>query len=167
MTNRKILTLPGVLARVRVARKAGHTIVTTNGCFDLLHPGHAQYLAAAKKLGTLLFVGVNSDASVRANKGPGRPVNNEQSRMAMLAALSAVDGVFVFREKDPIRFIEAIRPNIHVKGGDYQGRILEQDAVERSGGRVRLLTFLPGHSTTRLIARIVRASGRKKRKKKA
>lgn len=166
MTNRKTLTLRGVLSRVRAARKAGKTVVTTNGCFDLLHPGHVHYLEQAKRMGDLLIVGVNSDASVRANKGSGRPVNDEKSRMAMLAGLSAVDYVFVFREKDPIRFINAIRPDVHVKGGDYRGRILEQDAVEKNHGRVRLLKFLPGHSTTRIIGRIVKAYGNPKRRGK-
>jgi rfaE bifunctional protein nucleotidyltransferase chain/domain len=160
MTNKKILTLPGVLTRVRAARRAGKTVVTTNGCFDILHPGHIHYLESAKKLGDLLIVGVNSDASVRGLKGSGRPVNNEKSRMAMLAGLEAVDYVFVFREKDPVAFIRAIRPDVHVKGGDYRGRILEQDAVEENGGKVRLLKFLPGHSTTRVIERILAAYGK-------
>jgi len=166
MTKNKILSLAGVVSRVRKARKAGKIIVTTNGCFDLLHPGHVHYLEKAKALGDLLIVGVNSDDSVRKNKEKGRPINPEKTRLAMLAGLVAVDYVFAFREKDPIRFLNAIRPDIHVKGGDYRGRILEQDTVEKNHGRVRLLKFLPGHSTTRTIARILRTCGGKGRGKK-
>lgn len=153
----KVLTLPAVLERVADARKQGLKIVTTNGCFDLLHLGHAEYLREARALGDRLVVGVNSDRSVRSLKGPRRPVNDETARARLLAALEAVNWVFVFDEPDPIRFINAIKPDIHAKGGDYQGRLLEQDAVEQHGGRVRLLGLLPGFSTTDLIGRIAGA----------
>lgn len=153
----KVLPLAAVLERVAEARKQGLKIVTTNGCFDLLHLGHAETLREARALGDRLIVGVNSDRTVRALKGPLRPVNPESARARVLAALEAVNWVFVFDEPDPIRFIEAIRPDIHAKGGDYRGRILEQDAVERNGGRVRLLPFVPGFSTTELINRIAGA----------
>jgi glycerol-3-phosphate cytidylyltransferase len=161
--NGKILPLRKILARAAAARRQGKKIVTTNGCFDILHPGHLAYLSQARKLGGLLIVGVNSDASVRANKEKGRPINSEETRAAMLAGLAAVDYVFVFDEKDPKAFLRKIKPDIHVKGGDYRGRILEEDVVEENGGRVRLLKLVPGASTTALIRKIVRLYGRKAR----
>jgi len=157
--NKKILPLSGILARVKAARRQGKRIVTTNGCFDILHPGHLAYLSQARGLGDLLIVGVNSDQSVRRNKEKGRPINSEATRTAMLAGLSAVDYVFVFGQKDPRPFLKRIKPDIHVKGGDYRGRILEQDVVEQNGGKVKLLKLVPGVSTTALIRKIVRVFG--------
>jgi D-glycero-beta-D-manno-heptose 1-phosphate adenylyltransferase len=157
----KFLSLPKILANVRAARELGKRIVTTNGCFDILHLGHLNYLTKARALGDLLIVGVNSDRSVRANKEPGRPLHREKIRARMLAGLSAVDYVFVFGEKDPRGFLSKIRPDIHVKGGDYHGRILEQGVVEKYGGRVKLLGLVPGVSTTALIRKIVRVYGKR------
>lgn len=156
---KKVLSLSGVVAKVRAARRQKKKIVTTNGCFDILHVGHVTYLEQARQQGDLLIVGVNSDASVRENKDSGRPINGEKARAAMLAGLEAVNYVFIFNEKDPRRFLGRIKPDVHIKGGDYQGRILEQDIVEQHGGRVKLLRFVPGFSTTSMIEKIVRVYG--------
>ena len=159
MYNFKILPLKAILAKVKTARSQGQQIVTTNGCFDIMHPGHLAYLTQAKSLGGLLIVGVNSDASVRANKGKDRPINDEISRATMLAGLTVVDYVFVFNEKDPRKFLGKIKPDVHVKGGDYHGHIIEQDIVEKNGGQVKLLELTPGMSTTALIQKIIRVYG--------
>jgi len=153
----KVLPLPRVVEVVNLLRAEGKKIVTTNGCFDFLHLGHVDYLRAAKALGDILVVGVNSDASVKENKGDLRPVNGELARAEVLAALEMVDFAFLFGEKNPIAFLSLLKPDVHVKGGDYSGRIIEQDTVERAGGVVRLLPFTPGYSTTSLIERITKA----------
>jgi rfaE bifunctional protein nucleotidyltransferase chain/domain/rfaE bifunctional protein kinase chain/domain len=137
-------------------RAQGRTVVATGGCFDLLHPGHVHTLQAARALGDCLIVCLNSDASVRRLKGPGRPIVNEQDRAAVLAALGCVDAVAVFDEATPARLLEQIRPHIWAKGGDYEGRRLpEQEVLERWGGRAVVLPFLDGRSTTELIERTV------------
>jgi rfaE bifunctional protein nucleotidyltransferase chain/domain len=129
--------------------------VFTNGCFDVLHRGHVEYLAEAAALGDLLVVGLNSDDSVRRLKGPLRPVNPAEDRAAVLAALAAVDHVAVFDDDTPLRLIEALRPDVYVKGGDYTVRTLpEAPLMHRLGGEVRILGFLPGRSTSGLIERI-------------
>ncbi|MBL8025838.1 MAG: adenylyltransferase/cytidyltransferase family protein [Fibrobacteres bacterium] len=153
----KIVDIKSAERDAEKARVTGLKVVTTNGCFDLLHPGHIAYLEEAKEQGDLLFVAVNSDSSVKENKGDLRPVNSERDRCRMVASLACVDKVFIFNEKDPRTYIKIIKPAIHVKGGDYSGRLIEQDAVEESGGIVRLLKFLPGYSTTELINRISKA----------
>jgi D-beta-D-heptose 7-phosphate kinase/D-beta-D-heptose 1-phosphate adenosyltransferase len=135
-------------------RKKGTTIVTTNGCFDLIHPGHVAYLTEAAALGTMLIVGVNCDAVVRTLKGPGRPVFSESDRAHVVAALQMVDAAFVFKEPDPRTFIDILKPDIHVKGGDYSGAIIEKDAVERNGGIVRFVSYLKNYSTSNIVKRI-------------
>jgi rfaE bifunctional protein nucleotidyltransferase chain/domain len=158
MTTRdKILSLSEAVAVSEKLRHTGKRIVTTNGCFDLLHPGHIEYLEEARNLGDSLFVAVNSDSSVKENKGALRPVNREEDRCRMIASLQCVDKVFIFTDKDPRNFIKLIKPSVHVKGGDYSGRLIEQDIVEESGGMVRLLRFVNGYSTTALIGRIAKA----------
>jgi D-beta-D-heptose 7-phosphate kinase/D-beta-D-heptose 1-phosphate adenosyltransferase len=133
------------------------TIVFTNGCFDLLHRGHVEYLAAARQLGDVLVVGLNSDASVRRLKGPDRPINPEGDRAAVLDALRAVDFVTIFEEDTPAALIEAVQPNVLVKGADYtEDRIVGADIVRRRGGRVVIVPLLGGRSTSGLIARIRR-----------
>ncbi len=132
------------------------TIVFTNGVFDLLHPGHAAYLLAARSMGDALVVGVNSDASARRlAKGPGRPVRKESDRLRMLAALESVDAVCLFDDDTPLSLIEAVLPDVLVKGGDYtlEG-VVGREVVEASGGRVELIPFVDGYSTTDLIRRI-------------
>jgi rfaE bifunctional protein nucleotidyltransferase chain/domain len=129
------------------------TVVLTNGCFDILHVGHVTYLGQARTLGDRLVVGLNSDASVRALKGPGRPINTEADRAAVLRALSCVDEVVVFDELTPERLIRDIRPDVYVKGGDYDERTLpERDLVRSLGGTVRILDHVPGRSTSALVA---------------
>jgi rfaE bifunctional protein nucleotidyltransferase chain/domain len=129
-------------------------IVFTNGCFDILHLGHLQYLNEAKKLGDLLIVGLNSDESVRKLKGDGRPVNDQLFRKEMLENLKCVDAVQIFHESTPLELIRAIKPDILVKGGDYDENIVGADFVKSQGGKVVILPFIPGQSTTFFINRL-------------
>jgi rfaE bifunctional protein nucleotidyltransferase chain/domain len=136
-------------------RAGGRALVFTNGCFDILHVGHVRYLAAARRLGDALLVAVNSDRSVRALKGAGRPVLNESERAELLAALSAVDFVTVFDEDSPRKLISEVLPDVLVKGGDYElGEIHGREEVEAAGGRVLALPFVEGASTTGIIERV-------------
>jgi rfaE bifunctional protein nucleotidyltransferase chain/domain len=140
---------------VREARAAGKTVVTTNGCFDILHVGHVRYLEEARRLGDMLIVGVNSDASVRRLKGPQRPVMPDRERAELLAALECVDYVTIFDEDTPCELLEALRPDVHVKGGDYTlDRVVEREVVERHGGRLVVGIQIPAHSTTDIIREI-------------
>jgi rfaE bifunctional protein nucleotidyltransferase chain/domain len=140
--------------------KLPRPLVFTNGVFDILHRGHASYLAQARHLGASLVVGVNTDASVRLlGKGSDRPINQEDDRQALLAALASVDLVVLFNEATPLHLIAQIRPDIYVKGGDYTLETINQDerrAVENGGGRIAFLKFVEGKSTTGLIAKIQR-----------
>ncbi|MEH0843620.1 D-glycero-beta-D-manno-heptose 1-phosphate adenylyltransferase [Micromonospora sp. CPCC 205711] len=136
-------------------RQAGRSIVFTNGCFDVLHPGHVRYLEQARTLGDLLVVAVNSDGSVRRLKGPDRPVNPVEDRITLLAALACVDHVVVFEEDSPARLIETVRPDVYVKGGDYPPEMVpEAPLVRRLGGQVRTLGYVPDRSTSAIIDRI-------------
>jgi rfaE bifunctional protein nucleotidyltransferase chain/domain len=134
----------------------GKLVVFTNGCFDLLHPGHVSYLEEARSLGDALVVGVNTDASVkRLGKGPGRPLTPEADRARVLAALACVDRVVLFAEDTPLALITLLTPDILVKGGDYQlDEIVGREVVLARGGRVVALPFVPGYSTTELVDRI-------------
>jgi len=135
--------------------RAGKKVVFTNGVFDLLHPGHVRYLQHARTLGDALIVGVNSDRSVRANKGPGRPITPETERVEILEALQSVDGVVVFDEPTPHQLISALQPDILVKGDDWpENAIVGRDIVEARGGLVIRIAIEPGYSTTGLIQRI-------------
>jgi rfaE bifunctional protein nucleotidyltransferase chain/domain len=137
-------------------------LVVTNGCFDLLHAGHVSYLEAARNQGDALLVGLNGDASVRLLKGSGRPINNESDRAAVLAGLESVDGVAIFEEKTATAFLRAAEPDIYVKGGDYTPDTLnaeERAAVESAGGRIVIIPFVPGKSTSALLQTILRAVG--------
>ncbi|MAF12977.1 D-glycero-beta-D-manno-heptose 1-phosphate adenylyltransferase [Candidatus Poribacteria bacterium] len=152
---------PRVLPREEIARiarrerDAGRVVVTTNGCFDVLHVGHARYLRQARALGDLLIVGVNTDDSVRKLKGPDRPVIPEDERAEMLASLESVDYVTIFGEDTPCDLLELIRPSIHVKGGDYSlDRVIEREVVERNGGEVVVGIHIPARSTTDIVQRI-------------
>jgi rfaE bifunctional protein nucleotidyltransferase chain/domain len=135
---------------------AARPLVFTNGVFDLLHPGHVIYLEQARLLGATLIVGVNSDSSVRRlKKGAGRPINAESDRLIMLAALESVSLLTVFDEDTPVQLVSEIRPDIYVKGGDYDLSDLEEAILVRSwGGEAKALQFLPGYSTTALVDRI-------------
>ncbi|MCZ7377263.1 D-glycero-beta-D-manno-heptose 1-phosphate adenylyltransferase [Micromonospora sp. WMMC250] len=136
-------------------REAGRSVVFTNGCFDVLHRGHVRYLEQARALGDLLIVAVNSDGSVRRLKGPDRPVNPVEDRGALLAALACVDHVVVFEEDSPAALIEAVRPDVYVKGGDYPPELVpEGPLVRRLGGQVRTLGYVPDRSTSAIIERI-------------
>ena len=140
-------------------RATGARIVFTNGCFDLLHAGHVRYLAEARALGDFLVVGLNSDASVRDLKGPTRPLNSEADRAVVLDALKAVDLVVVFDEATATGPVEALKPEVYAKGGDYRPETLpEAPAVHAGGGRIVLLPFLEGRSTTSLVARMSQPS---------
>ena len=145
--------LAPLLARARTEKKK---IVFTNGCFDLMHVGHTRYLQAAKQLGDLLVVGVNSDASVKSlNKAPDRPIVNEAQRAEVLAALGCVDYVVIFTDPDPLSLITTLQPDVLVKGGDWAlDRIVGRDVVEGRGGIVKTIPLVPGMSTTSLIQRI-------------
>jgi rfaE bifunctional protein nucleotidyltransferase chain/domain len=135
----------------------GVRIVATNGCFDLLHVGHLRYLAAAREKGGFLWLGLNGDASVRELKGEGRPVNTEADRAEILAALRVVDAVTVFPEVRAVRFLEAVRPHLYVKGGDYTPESLdagERAALAACGAAVEIMPLVPGKSTTGTLQRI-------------
>ncbi|MBX5445515.1 PfkB family carbohydrate kinase [Sphaerobacter sp.] len=149
-----------VVARLDAARLAGRTIVFTNGVFDILHAGHVEFLRQAKALGDLLVVGVNSDRSARRLKGAGRPINSERDRLALVAALDAVDEALLFDEATPAELIRTLRPHIHAKGGDYADVPLpEAEAVRAVGGRVAILPLVGSLSTSGVIDRIVALAG--------
>lgn len=138
-------------------RKAGRRVVATNGCFDLLHVGHVRFLQEAKRRGDVLVVGVNGDKSVAELKGDGRPINGEAERAEVVAALGCVDAVVIFSEKRATKFLEGVRPDIYVKGGDYREEQLDQDevgAVKRGGGKVEVLPLTPGRSTTAVLQKM-------------
>jgi D-beta-D-heptose 7-phosphate kinase/D-beta-D-heptose 1-phosphate adenosyltransferase len=156
----KVKTLRAVARAARRARAAGRKVVFTNGCFDLLHRGHIRYLEQARSLGDLLVVALNSDASVRRLKGPGRPVVPAEQRAEVLAALAAVDLVLIFGGLDPGEVIRTVRPDVLVKGGDWPAdRIVGADFVRSTGGIVRSLPYVEGASTTGLIRRLASTSG--------
>jgi len=146
-----------LVARVDPIRRAGGRIVFTNGCFDLLHPGHVRYLAAARALGDVLVVGLNDDASIGRAKGPGRPILTLTERAEVLAGLTAVDHLVAFHEDTPHSLIAALVPDVLVKGADWPlDDIVGRDVVEAAGGRVVRVDLVPGSSTTDVIARIRR-----------
>jgi D-beta-D-heptose 7-phosphate kinase/D-beta-D-heptose 1-phosphate adenosyltransferase len=157
-----VCTLTTLLAQRQAAKLAGEKIVATNGCFDILHPGHVRYLQQAKTLGDRLVVLVNSDASVQRLKGPERPVNKLDHRMEMLAALECVDWVVEFEQDTPKEVIDQLLPDILVKGGDYTDitSIAGHESVLANGGEVKILSFIEGHSTTSIIQTIKDKSGR-------
>jgi rfaE bifunctional protein nucleotidyltransferase chain/domain len=139
----------------RELKKNGRRIVFTNGCFDLLHRGHIEYLAKAKSLGDILIVGLNADDSVRRLKGPNRPITSQEDRAAILAALAVVDYVCIFDEDTPYELIRAVVPDILVKGADWTvDDVVGKDIVEAAGGSVHTIEFLPNRSTTNIIQKI-------------
>lgn len=141
-------------------KEAGRTIVFTNGCFDILHIGHARYLYAARELGDYLIVAVNSDISIKSIKGPDRPIINENERAEMLAALGCVDMVVMFDEDTPYEILKKLVPDILVKGGDWKEEdIVGADIVKNAGGKVKRIPFVEGSSTTDIIDRIYHKSG--------
>lgn len=141
---------------VERSREEGRRVVFTNGCFDLLHIGHLRYLEEARTLGDLLVVGLNSDRSVREIKGPLRPIIPEEERAEMVSGLGCVDYVTIFDEKDPLSLITELKPHVLVKGGDWSKEtIVGKEVVERLGGQVVVIPFVPGFSTSHLIQRIL------------
>jgi D-beta-D-heptose 7-phosphate kinase/D-beta-D-heptose 1-phosphate adenosyltransferase len=156
----KLKTLEEVVAIVRDLRRQGKRVVFTNGCFDLLHHGHVRYLDQAKRLGDVLVVAINSDASVRALKGPDRPVMSDVERSEVIAALAAVDYVVIFEELDPEKVIRALEPDLLVKGGDWSvDQVAGRQFVEGWGGRVCTLPYVEGASSSRLLRRIREGKG--------
>jgi len=151
-TRPAILSTEEAAAFANRVRHEGGRVVFTNGVFDLLHPGHVRYLQEARRLGEALIVGVNSDRSVRANKGPERPINPARERAEVLLALSSVDAAVIFDAQSPLDLITAIQPDVLVKGADWgPDRIIGRDVVEARGGRVVRMELTPGFSTTSLI----------------
>jgi D-beta-D-heptose 7-phosphate kinase/D-beta-D-heptose 1-phosphate adenosyltransferase len=156
----KLMSVEALAPILRAAQARGRKVVFTNGCFDLLHRGHVRYLVQARALGDLLVVGLNSDPSVRALKGPARPIVPAEERAEVLAALEAVDYVTVFEEPTPERLIAALQPDILVKGGDWTpDTIVGRETVERRGGEVRALPYVDGASTSGIIERILARFG--------
>jgi rfaE bifunctional protein nucleotidyltransferase chain/domain len=153
--NREILTLEEAILRFGREKRNGRRIVFTNGCFDLLHPGHITSLEQARALGDALIVGLNSDASVRQLKGAGRPVLPEQERAEILVALECVDAVVIFDALTPREVIARLLPDVLVKGGDWPGdQIVGREEVEAAGGRVVAIPVVPGYSTTTILRKI-------------
>jgi len=151
----KVKDLPTARDELEQLKKIGKKIVFTNGCFDILHIGHARYLYAARKLGDYLIVALNSDKSVKSIKGPKRPIINEEERAEMLAALGCVDMVVMFDEDTPYEILKELVPDILVKGGDWKEEdIIGADIVKNAGGEVKRITFVEGSSTTEIINRI-------------
>lgn len=141
--------------KIQSLKKEGKKIVFTNGCFDILHVGHVTYLSKAKSLGDILIVGINSDSSVKKLKGVTRPINDLASRMVVLDSLKNVDFVVPFEEDTPIALIELIKPDIHVKGGDYkEDQLVESKVVKINGGKVVIIPFVNGYSVTTLLGKI-------------
>ena len=155
----KIITYDRLADWRKALRASGKKLVVTNGCFDLLHAGHVTYLETARNLGDALLIGLNGDDGVRKLKGEGRPINDEKDRASVLAALESVNGVCIFAESTATRFLGHAQPDIYVKGGDYTVDTLNQDerkTVEKAGGRIVIIPFVPGKSTTATLAKIAR-----------
>lgn len=156
----KLWSRPAIAEERERMRRDGKLVVFTNGCFDLLHPGHINYLAAARALGDALIVGINSDRSVREIKGKGRPILDERERAEVLSGLESVDYVTVFDADNPRELIRLLQPDVLVKGGDWPiTDIIGREEVEAAGGRVFSLPYVEGSSTTEIIQRIVSSFG--------
>lgn len=156
----KVKSLEELKGIIGTAKSQGKKIVTTNGCFDILHVGHIRYLKEAKKLGDILIVAINSDDSVRKIKGDKRPLVSQNERAEILSALECVDYVLIFDELNPIRFLTELRPDIHVKGGDYTpDRVIERQALEDIGAKLYLIPGADGKSTSNLIELILEKYG--------
>jgi rfaE bifunctional protein nucleotidyltransferase chain/domain len=152
-----VLTRQQMAEERKRLRASGKTVVFTNGCFDILHRGHVEYLAKAKNLGDVLILGLNDDASVRRLKGPARPIVAQEDRAFVLAGLAAVDYVVIFEEDTPLELIRAVVPDVLVKGSDWKVEaVVGKDVVEAAGGKVQTIDFVPNRSTTGIIERIER-----------
>ena len=152
----QVLTKLELMSARERARKEGRKVVFTNGCFDILHRGHIEYLTKAKALGAMLIVGINTDASVRRIKGAQRPIVPEEDRAFLVASLSPVDFVCLFDEDTPLELISAIVPDVLVKGADWDiSKIVGKDVVEHAGGKVETIAFIPNRSSTSIIEKII------------
>lgn len=154
----EIIPLDQLSNRIEFLRSKNKSlkIVATNGCFDILHIGHIRSLQKAKSLGDILVVGLNSDSSVKKLKGKNRPINNEKNRAEILAALSCIDFVSIFNEDTAEKFLEIVKPNIYIKGGEYNEDTLpEAKIVKKYGGEIFFVPMLPNHSTTKIIEKLV------------
>jgi rfaE bifunctional protein nucleotidyltransferase chain/domain len=157
VTESKIVPLKKLAERVKQLRGNGKKIVATNGCFDLLHVGHIRYLKAARALGDVLVVGLNGDQSVRELKGAGRPINDENERAELVAALESVDLVAIFPELRATQFLESAAPDVYVKGGDYSSETLnpeERAALQKIGSKIEIVPFEKGYSTSGLLEKL-------------
>ena len=155
----KILGKEDLVAAAQEARNRGQKVITTNGCFDILHVGHVRVLNQARAEGDVLFLGLNCDESVKRLKGADRPINNENDRGELLANLISVDYVYIFTEDTPIEFLKLVKPDIHVKGADYTSeQLAETPIVESFGGKIKLLPLVPQRSTTSLVQKIKQQS---------
>lgn len=151
----KVLTIDKLSKEIELLKKENKQIVSTNGCFDILHVGHVRYLQKSASLGDILVVCLNSDSSVKRLKGESRPLNNENDRAEVLAALGCVDFVVIFDEDTPVNHLAKIKPNIHTKGGDYNLETLpETKVVMENGGRLEFISFVEGKSTTNIIEKM-------------
>jgi D-beta-D-heptose 7-phosphate kinase/D-beta-D-heptose 1-phosphate adenosyltransferase len=156
-TDKVIFDRKKLIIAVKKLKKHGKKIVFTNGCYDLLHGGHVRFLAAAKNMGDVLVLALNSDASVRRIKGPKRPVTNQDERAEVMSALESVDIVTIFDENDPYNIIKDIVPDVLVKGGDWElDKIIGADIVKAAGGKVRNVPYVKGKSTTNIIAKVMK-----------
>jgi D-beta-D-heptose 7-phosphate kinase/D-beta-D-heptose 1-phosphate adenosyltransferase len=156
-TRTKIVNLPALKRKLVQAKRQKRKIAFTNGCFDILHMGHVRYLEQAKKGDRVLVVGLNSDRSVKMIKGSGRPIVGEKERAEVLAALACVDYVVLFHEATPAKLIEAVNPDVLIKGADWRSKgIAGSDFVRARGGKVEYITFVPGFSSTNIIERIAK-----------
>jgi len=150
----KIISLPSLLKKLPALRRQGKTIAFTNGCFDLMHIGHVKYLEDASRGNRILIVGLNSDKSIGSIKGPNRPIVEQKSRAAVLAALESVDFVVIFNEDTPYKLIAAVKPDILIKGADWKGKsVVGEDLVKK----VEFVKYIPGFSTTNIIQKIIKS----------
>lgn len=153
--NKKVITLRKATMLAKNLKSAGKKIIFTNGCFDLIHAGHVTYLEKAKKYGDVLILGLNSDASIKQIKGDQRPILGEKDRALLLSAFNFIDYIIFFNEATPIRVIKSIKPDIHIKGGDYRVKDLpEYPIIKKYGGVIKILPYIKGCSTTSLIEKI-------------
>ncbi len=154
MQNSKIKTIDEIKQIVKDIKNEGKKIVTCNGAFDILHSGHIKFLKEAKEQGDILIVGLNSDSSVKLNKGKNRPINDEKNRAELLASLQYVDYIIIFSEKNPIKLLESIKPDIHVNGEEYGKDCIEAGVVKKYGGKIHLVKKYGDFSTTDLIKKL-------------